>query len=64
LLQWGFFFPLRKPFPNSFSSLEQIFQIIVVYIFDDVINRPIHSAVAAWLLWISFLQGKMPSCGD
>lgn len=52
MLPWGLF--PRKQFPSSFSILEQTFQIVAVYIFDNVISRAIHRAQIA----VVFLQGK------
>jgi uncharacterized Fe-S radical SAM superfamily protein PflX len=36
---------LETHLPSSLSSLELAFQIVAIYAFDNVINRPIHSAL-------------------
>ena len=55
----GLFFP-RKQFPSSLSSLELAFQIVAIYAFDNIINRPIYSAlvVAVFLQWRSSIIKK------
>ena len=54
-------FPLESSFLAAWVAEELAFQIIAIYAFDNVLNRPIYSALQKqWILqiifWINYKQ--------